>query len=74
MVNTHKLKSMRVLKKLSQQRIADLMRMNVMTYSAKENGIREFTVSEFLELCEILECSFDDIFMPKEPSKTNNND
>ena len=74
MINTNKLKSLRVLKGLSQQKIAEILGMHYITYANKENGAKEFKVTELMKLCEILECEFNDIFMPIDHSKTNNND
>lgn len=58
-----KLKGKRVEKGLSQPKMAKLLGMAISTYSLKENGIREFTMTECIEIMKILECKFEDIFL-----------
>lgn len=58
-----KLKGKRVEKGYTQSDIAKLMNMATSTYNLKENGSREFSMSECIELMKILECSFEDIFL-----------
>ena len=58
-----KLKGKRVEKGLSQAEISKKLNMSISTYNLKENGIREFTISECIEIMQLLECTFEDIFL-----------
>lgn len=58
-----KLKGKRVEKGLTQPEIAKLIGMATSTYNMKENGIREFSMSECIELMKVLDCKFEDIFL-----------
>ena len=58
-----KLKGKRVEKGLNQNDIAKMLNMATSTYNMKENGIREFTMTECIEIMKILECSFEEIFL-----------
>lgn len=58
-----KLKGKRVEKGLTQPAIAKLLNMATSTYNLKENGIREFSMTECIEIMNILECKFEDIFL-----------
>ena len=58
-----KLKGKRVEKGYNQTDMAKLLNMATSTYNLKENGIREFTARECIEIMNILECSFEDIFL-----------
>ena len=58
-----KLKGKRVEKGLSQAEISNKLNMSISTYNLKENGIREFTISECIEIMQLLECTFEDIFL-----------
>lgn len=58
-----KLKGKRVEKGLTQPQIAKLLNMAVSTYNLKENGTREFSMSECIQIMKILECTFEDIFL-----------
>lgn len=58
-----KLKGKRAERGISQQKIAQLLHMAVSTYNIKENGMREFSMSECIEIMKILDCSFEDIFL-----------
>lgn len=58
-----KLKGKRVEKGLTQPQIAKLLDMAVSTYNLKENGTREFSMSECIQIMKILECTFEDIFL-----------
>lgn len=58
-----KLKGKRVEKGLSQEEISKLLNMALSTYNLKENGSREFTMTECINIMKILECKFEDIFL-----------
>lgn len=58
-----KLKGRRVEKGLTQPEIAKMLNMAVSTYNLKENGAREFSMSECIAIMKILECTFEDIFL-----------
>lgn len=58
-----KLKGKRVEKGLTQPDMAKLLNMAVSTYNLKENGIREFSVNECIEIMKILDSKFEDIFL-----------
>lgn len=58
-----KLKGKRVEKGLGQRDIAKLLNMATSTYNVKENGIREFSMTECIKIMEILDCKFEDIFL-----------
>ena len=58
-----KLKGKRVEKGLTQPQIAKLLDMAVSTYNLKENGTREFSMSECIQIMKILEFTFEDIFL-----------
>ena len=57
------LKAMRVKRGLTQTDIAKKLNMATSTYNVKENGIREFSESEIIQLLLILQCDFSDIFL-----------
>ncbi|HBE9444690.1 helix-turn-helix domain-containing protein [Clostridioides difficile] len=50
-----RLKERRVEKKFTQQQLSTAIGMTFKTYSKKENGHREFTVSELEKICFVLE-------------------
>jgi putative transcriptional regulator len=58
-----KLKGKRVEKGLSQEEISKLLNKALSTYNLKENGSREFTMTECINIMKILECKFEDIFL-----------
>lgn len=58
-----KLKGKRVEKGLTQTDIAKMLGMATATYNLKENGSREFTMTECIEIMKILDCKFEDIFL-----------
>ena len=58
-----KLKGKRVEKGLNQTEIAKIIGMATSTYNMKENGIREFSMSECIEIMKVLDCKFEDIFL-----------
>ena len=61
MINTNKLKAVRVELGYTQEDVAKLMGIVPMTYQRKETGKRDFTASELLELSEILKLTLSDI-------------
>lgn len=58
-----KLKGKRVEKGYTQGEISKLLNMAKSTYNQKENGNREFSMSECIKIMKILECTFEDIFL-----------
>ncbi|HBG5344138.1 TPA: helix-turn-helix transcriptional regulator [Clostridioides difficile] len=50
-----KLKELRTEKKITQQQLSTAIGMTFKTYSKKENGHREFTVSELEKICFVLD-------------------
>lgn len=58
-----KLKGKRVEKGLTQPQIAKLLNMATSTYNLKENGSREFSMTECIEIMKILDCTFEEIFL-----------
>lgn len=59
-----KLKAKRVEKGLTQTQLANLIGIAPATYNHKENGAAYFSFNEILKLLNILECNFEDIFLP----------
>ena len=64
-----KLKGKRVEKGLTQSDMAKLINMEVPTYSRKERGIYRFRLDEIIKILEVLDCKFEDIFLPDVSSK-----
>ena len=64
MINTNKLKSLRMLKGYTQLDMAEMLGIHQTSYSEKERNNIKFSVNEFMKLLEILECKQEDIFMP----------
>ena len=58
-----KLKGKRVEKGLTQPQIAKLLNMATSTYNLKENGSREFSMTECIAIMKILNCTFEEIFL-----------
>lgn len=58
-----KLKAKRVEKGLTQTQLANLIGIAPATYNHKENGVAYFSFNEILKLLNVLECSFEDIFL-----------
>ena len=58
-----KLKAKRVEHGLTQADLADKLGVDISTYNAKEQGKRDFTIKEILQLLNILQCKFEDIFL-----------
>lgn len=48
---------------LTQERVAEILRMPKSTYASKENGQRRFSVEEAIELSEVLKKEIRDIFL-----------
>lgn len=49
--------------KLSQRELAEKLGISTKSYSQKENGIHDFTLTELFGICTILKCSISDIFL-----------
>lgn len=61
-----KLRAKRVEKGMNQTELANKLNMCLSTYSMKETGKIDFTLSEIQDLMYYLDCEFDDIFFKKE--------
>lgn len=58
----HKLKVLRAQHNLRQIDVAKKLGVSISTYSQKEQGIREFTVSEINKILELFNVSYEEIF------------
>jgi len=58
----HKLKGARVEKGLTQEDIAKRIGISTYSYLMKENGKRDFTLTEMKKICEILNKELSEIF------------
>lgn len=58
----HKLKGARVEKGLTQEDMAEKIGISTYSYLMKENGKRDFTLSEMKKICEILGKELSEIF------------
>ncbi|MFQ4588271.1 XRE family transcriptional regulator [Clostridioides difficile] len=54
-MNLARLKELRVEKKFTQQQLSTAIGITFKTYSKKENGHRDFTISEFEKICFVLD-------------------
>ena len=61
-----KLRAKRVEKMMTQSDLASKLQMSLATYSAKETGKIDFTLSEIQDLMYYLDCEFNDIFFKKD--------
>ena len=64
------LKAARVNKELKREQVARKLGCSTDTLKAIENGKREIRVSEMDILCELYECTRDDIFLPYNSTKS----
>ena len=53
-----KLKTLRILAEISQEKMAKYLGITRVTYLLKENGDSQFTVTEVNKICEVLGCDF----------------
>lgn len=60
---TRRIRALRALKGLTQEDMASKLGMHATTFVAKESGKREFTLSEIIKLCSILDATFENIFL-----------
>lgn len=58
----HKLKGARVEKGLTQEDMAERIGISTYSYLMKENGKRDFTLTEMKKICEILNKELSEIF------------
>ncbi len=58
----HKLKGTRVEKGLTQEDMAEKIGISTYSYLMKENGKRDFTLTEMKKICEILDKELSEIF------------
>ena len=61
-----KLRAKRVEKGMNQTELANKLNISLSTYSMKETGKLDFTLSEIQDLMYYLDCEFNDIFFKKE--------
>lgn len=60
-----KLLELRKKKKLSQEKMAQLLGISKVSYNHKENGIVEFKSDEMFRVSKIMGLSIDQIFLPR---------
>ncbi|SKA89521.1 Helix-turn-helix [Clostridium sp. USBA 49] len=75
-MNTKKLKSLRVLNGLTQEKLAEMSKMSTKTYNRKELGLIPFTNEEILTLSTILNLDINlvnEIFFDNHITKCINN-
>lgn len=48
--------------KLKQKEVAEMLGIHKQSYYLKENGKREFTISEAKKLAKIFDCTLDELF------------
>lgn len=65
----YELKALRARKNISQQEMANLLRMTVSTYNRKENGVRNFTIDEAKLLAGFFKTSIEQIFFIESVTK-----
>lgn len=58
----HKLKGARVEKGLTQEDMAERIGISTYSYLMKENGKRDFTLTEMKKICDILDKELSEIF------------
>ena len=58
----HKLKGARVEKGLTQEDMAERIGISTYSYLMKENGKRDFTLTEMKKICKILDKELSEIF------------
>ena len=58
----HKLKGARVEKGLTQEDMAERIGISTYSYLMKENGKRDFTLTEMKKICETLDKELSEIF------------
>ncbi len=58
----HKLKGARVEKGLTQEDMAERIGISTYSYLMKENGKRDFTLTEMKKICEILDKELSEIY------------
>lgn len=61
-----KLRAKRVEKQMTQTDLAKKLKISLSSYSMKETGKIDFTLSEIQDLMYYLDCEFDDIFFKKD--------
>lgn len=67
----NKLKAYRQLKGVNQSVIAELIEVQLTTYSFKENGKKQFTLDEAKKIADYFGTTIDDIFFNDEVNFTN---
>lgn len=60
------LKGLRVMKGLTQDDMAKLLKISVKTYSRKESGYSDFTLTESKAIADLFKKTIDEIFFNKE--------
>lgn len=59
---TRKLKVLRAMKEVKQEEVAEMLGITLTTYSKKENGKSDFTISEAKKLATFFDCTIEEIF------------
>lgn len=71
MLRAHtRLKALRVKNNIVQQDMADMLDINYSTYSLKENGIRDFTITEIQKIIELFGLPYEEIFFDDNAHKS----
>lgn len=60
-----KLKGIRAERGLTQEKMSELVDMERATYTRKENGHAKFYVDEVNRILDVLDCKYEDIFLPQ---------
>lgn len=64
-MNSKYFKSLRALKGLSQENVADILNISLQSYNKKENGVVEFTATELKKLSEYFDVPMENFFNNK---------
>ena len=59
---TKKLKILRAMKEVKQEEVAEMLGITLATYSKKENGKSDFTITEAKKLASFFDCTIEEIF------------
>lgn len=62
---TRKLKILRAMKEVKQEDVAEMLGITLTTYSKKENGKSDFTITEAKKLASFFSCTIEEIFSEK---------
>lgn len=68
-----KLRAKRVERMMTQTDLANKLKISLASYNSKENGKKDFTLSEIQDLMYYLDCDFNDIFFKKDVANKGDN-